>query len=193
MHSNRALCPTPEVFLRKSHRKAAERQACAAIIRLQPDERLLVVHVLCIVACLVNQSQPCNWPQPGAALGARPTGLNSTFLFKNLPSTPPSLDTLTPTPAQTYQANLPFQCPSLVIAAEEPANPPFKSHARDSAEPPHLPVGTAAATPPHHSRLRELRYMYSRQLHAFRVEPPPKLQKFRCTRIPSSSIHCTNG
>ena len=40
---------------------------------------------------------------------------------------------------------------------------------------------------------RTQEYMYSRQRYAFRVEPPPKLQKFRCMRIPSSIIHQTNG
>lgn len=36
-------------------------------------------------------------------------------------------------------------------------------------------------------------YMYSPRDNAFRQEPPPKLQKFRDIRKPSSNYHCTNG
>lgn len=63
-----------------------------------------------------------------------------------------------------------------------------------------LPPAQTATCPPapstrnqHHRVNRHLRYMYSRQSHAFRLEPPPELQSLRSIRNPRSLHHCTNG
>jgi hypothetical protein len=54
------------------------------------------------------------------------------------------------------------------------------------------PLAPSTSTKPGPSQ-RQLRYMYSPQSHAFRLDPPPELQSFRSIRNPHSLHHCTNG
>jgi hypothetical protein len=162
--------------------------------RLQLDERLFVIHVLCIVACLERSTvgAPIG-PRFWRALGRRSvlrlhTSPNKTLPFdSSKPHTLPPSPSANPSGQQPYPVSVTGNSTSTRNPHLKVARPRLRSTATFACR--HRRSNPSSPQSPQ----RQLRYMYSRQIHAFRVEPPPKLQDFRCMRIPRSLHHSTNG
>jgi len=109
------------------------------------------------------------------------------------PGQPPALPPFTP----RKHVKSPTHSVSALENSLSLASKPLRLSHKGAANP---PARTATCTlwdplyTRNHFSDRQLWYMYSRQLHAFRLDPPPpKLQSFRSTRNPSTSYHSTNG